>query len=172
MNLISKENIQSLKESKEVLCIYRLPCSLYNSGFEYIIIANILDNIEDFDNVRYFNSGQWFDRMQSGSLLPIVCATLSKTGKIKEYVNVYIKPDIIKLRKYILNRFTELQETFDNLKFNLENEISQECLWGIQVIKESKVNRVDVFKEKIQNPLKDFIIAVEPIYKMWKEKNE
>lgn len=51
-------------------------------------------------------------------------------------------------------------------------DITRECLWGIQIIKESKVNRIDVFKGKIVNPLKDFITISEPIYKMWKECNE
>ena len=44
----------------------------------------------------------------------------------------------------------------------------QECLWGIQVIKEFKVNRPDVFKDKssLFTAVDDFYDAVDPIYKM------
>lgn len=109
--------------------------------------------------------------MKSGSLLPYVCSILSKSGKIKEYVNIYEKPDIIKLRRYIIARVTYLQGINKDLP-NIDMDIIRECLWGIQIIKESKVNRIDVFKGKIVNPLKDFITISEPIYKMWKECNE
>ena len=101
--------------------------------------------------------------MKSGSLLPYVCSILSKSGKIKEYVNIYEKPDIIKLRRYIIARVTYLQGINKDLP-NIDMDITRECLWGIQIIKESKVNRIDVFK--------DFITISEPIYKMWKECNE
>lgn len=96
---INKEQIVALKENKEVLYFYKLPCSLYHSGFEYVIVGNILKDA--YDNVRYFKSEDWFARIESGSLLPLVCSTLNKSGKIKEYVNVYQKPDIIKLRLLI-----------------------------------------------------------------------
>jgi hypothetical protein len=47
-------------------------------------------------------------------------------------------------------------------------------LWGIQVVKEFKVNRVDVFKTDINSTVafQEFMKVSEPIYKMWKEKNE
>ena len=113
--------------------------------------------------------------MQSGSLLPVVCATINKSGKIKEYVNIYEKTDIIKLRKYILGLVTYFQAIYEDPgcpRVELKREIDQECLWGIQTIKEFKVNRIDVFKEEHENPLKEFITAVDPIYKMYRERYE
>lgn len=53
MKLFSKEDLQVLKENKEILYIYRLPCSLFDCGFEYIIVGN-LSSMERYDNVRYF----------------------------------------------------------------------------------------------------------------------
>lgn len=164
---MTKEELKIYKENKEVKFIYRLPCSLYNEGFEYIIVGNNI--IVQGDNIRIFSLEDWFIRMKSGSLLPYVCSILSKSGKIKEYINIYEKPDIINLRKYIMEQFTLYSgEHTDNIK----KELIQECLWGIQVIREFKVNRIDVFKEKINNPFKEFMIASTPIYKMWIENNE
>jgi hypothetical protein len=40
--------------------------------------------------------------MKSGSLLPYVCATIGRQGKIKEEVNIYDRPNLLTLRKYIL----------------------------------------------------------------------
>lgn len=163
---INKEQIVVLKENKEVLYFYKLPCSLYHSGFEYVIVGNILKDA--YDNVRYFKSEDWFARIESGSLLPLVCSTLNKSGKIKEYVNIYQKPDIIKLRLLIQ------RSVLNSTDILTPKEVIQESLWGIQVIKEFKVNRVDVFKTDI-NPtvaFQEFMKVSEPIYKMWKEKNE
>ena len=44
----------------------------------------------------------WFSLMKSGSLLPYVCATIGRQGKIKEEVNIYDRPNLLTLRKYIL----------------------------------------------------------------------
>ena len=163
---INKEQIVALKENKEVLYFYKLPCSLYHSGFEYVIVGNILKDA--YDNVRYFKSEDWFARIESGSLLPLVCSTLNKSGKIKEYVNVYQKPDIIKLRLLIQ------RSVLNSTDILTSKEVIQESLWGIQVIKEFKVNRVDVFKTDINSTVafQEFMKVSEPIYKMWKEKNE
>ena len=164
---MTKEELKQYKEDKKIKFIYRLPCSLYNEGFEYIIVGNNI--IVQGDNIRIFSLEDWFIRIKSGSLLPYVCSILSKSGKIKEYINIYEKPDIINLRKYIMEQFTLYSgEHTDNIK----KELIQECLWGIQVIREFKVNRIDVFKEKINNPFKEFMIASTPIYKMWIENNE
>lgn len=103
MRSFSKEEIQALKENKEVLYFYKLPCSLFDSGFQYIIVTDALEPPEKYDNVKYLSSQCWFQRMQNGSLLPIVCTLLGKSYKMKEYVSVYIKPDIIKLRKLLKN---------------------------------------------------------------------
>lgn len=56
--------------------------------------------------------------MRAGSLLPYVCATLPRSGKIKEFINIYDKPNIITLRSFI------------NAKVISETELIQECLWG------------------------------------------
>ena len=150
---MTKEELTKLKENKGIKFIYKIPCSLYEEGFEYIIVGDINTFIKD--NIRAFSLDDWFLRMYAGSLLPYVCSTLTKSGKIKEYLNIYEKPDLMKLRKFILsNEYT--------------NEIIQECLWGIQVIEEFKVNRPDVFKTKCSSTeaLNKFMKAVDPIYKM------
>lgn len=144
-------DIKQLKENGEIKFIYKLPNSLYDEGFEYIIVGDVN---EEIPNGRTFTIEEWFNKMDSGSLLPYVCATLPKKNKIKEYLNIYSKPDVLKLRRYITS---------------LENdELIQECLWGIQVIKEFKVNRPDVFKDKssLFTAVDDFYDAVDPIYKM------
>lgn len=92
--------------------------------------------------------------MYCGSLLPYVCSTLPRSFKIKEYLNIYEKPDLLKLRKFILS----LKDP---------NEIIQESLWGLQVIKESKVNRPDVFKTKWTEAkaVNSFLTSVDPIFR-------
>ena len=92
--------------------------------------------------------------MDSGSLLPYVCSILPKKYKVKEYLNIYSKPHVLKLRRLITS--------LDGI------ELIQECLWGIQVIKEFKVNRPDVFKDKnyLFNAVDSFYEAVDPIYRM------
>lgn len=169
MNELTKEKLNEYKENKEVLYIYKLPCSLYNSRFEYIIVGNVQK--EDYNNVRYFKPEDWFYRIGSGSLLPTVCATLTKSGKVKEYVNIYQKPDIIKLRALLICSFNNSTQFNNKLT---SQEILQESLWGSQVIKEFRVNRVDVFNTKLnmETAYKNFIDSSEPIYKMWREKNE
>lgn len=164
---MTKEELKTYKENKEVKFIYKLPCSLYDEGYEYIIIGNNI--VSKDDNVRIFSLEDWFIRIKSGSLLPYVCSILSKSGKVKEYINIYEKPNIINLRKYITERSAAYN--IDCLR-NIDKELIQECLWGIQVIREFKVNRIDVFKEQIKNPFGEFMMASAPIYKMWIENNE
>lgn len=167
-NYLTKENLQKLKENKDVKFIYKLPCSFWEEKFEYVIIGD-LDTKED-NNVKYFSLDDWFLLMKSGSLLPYVCSTLNKSGKIKEFINIYEKPNIVKFRRYITDRAKMLDQMYKNLS-NMEYVVNQECLWGIQIIKEGRVNRVDIFKEKCENPLKEFIKLSDPIYKM-QIKNE
>lgn len=171
MRSFSKEEIQALKENKEVLYFYKLPCSLFDSGFQYIIVTDALEPPEKYDNVKYLSSQCWFQRMQNGSLLPIVCTSLGKSYKIKEYVSVYVKPDIIKLRKLLENSLLGACKYPWNLS---DDEIIQESLWGIQVIKEGRVNRIDVFKTDTTSSIafQEFMKVSEPIYKMWREKSE
>lgn len=61
--------------------------------------------------------------LYSGSLLPYVCATSSRKYRVKEYINIYERPNLLKLRKYVLSLADE-------------NEIIEQCLWGIQVLQE------------------------------------
>lgn len=106
----SKSDILPLKNDSEIKFIYEIPES---SNFEYIVIGDIETKIEE--NVRYFNLKDWFLRMRKGSLLPYVCSTLPKTRKIKEYLNIYEKPNLLNFRKFILS---------DSLT---EKEVNQEC---------------------------------------------
>jgi hypothetical protein len=144
-------NLDTLKQNKEIKYIFKLPNSYYEEGFEYIIVGNVEDEIP---NSRIFTTEQWFDKINSGSLLPYVCSILPKKYKVKEYLNIYSKPDVLKLRRLITS--------LDGI------ELIQECLWGIQVIKEFKVNRPDVFKDtnSLFNAVDSFYEAVDPIYRM------
>lgn len=156
---MTTEELNKLKENSNIRFIYKIPNSLYNEKYEYIIIGDNPDI--KADNVRTFSCDDWFIRMRAGSLLPYVCATLPRSGKIKEFINIYDKPNIITLRSFI------------NAKVISETELIQECLWGEQLIKEGKVNRMDVFKNNpsFTDALNGFYEAVDPIYKMWKESN-
>nr|DAE74511.1 MAG TPA: hypothetical protein [Bacteriophage sp.] len=51
MRSFSKEDIQALKENKEVLYFYKLPCSLFDSGFRYIIVTDAPEPPEKYDNI-------------------------------------------------------------------------------------------------------------------------
>lgn len=151
---MNKEKIKELKENKDIKFIYKLPCSFFDEGFEYIIIG-YNTNIED-NNVQVFTIDGWFLLIKSGSILPYVCATLPKSGKIKEFINIYEKPNVLALKHYV-NALT------DKKKF------IQECLWGEQFIKEGKVNRVDVFKNNYfdsEDACNRFAKVIDPIYKM------
>ena len=151
---MTKEELKEYKDNKDIKFIYKIPCSLYDEGFEYIIIGYNI-NIKK-DNVKVFTIDDWFLLMKSGSILPYVCSILSKSGKIKEYINIYEKPNVLGLRRYI------------NTLTNKKNLI-QECLWGEQFIKEGRVNRIDVFKNKnndVIDAINRFYNAVDPIYKM------
>lgn len=150
---MTKDELKNYKENKDIKFIYKIPCSLYKEGFEYIIIGNLLT--EKKENIRFFNLDDWFVRMKSGSLLPYVCSTLSKSGKIKEFLNIYDKPNLLNLRSFLLHATEDI-------------EIIQEGLWGLQVLKEFKVNRPDVFKSEHTSDevLRSFLSAVDPMYKM------
>lgn len=96
---MTKDELKQLVENKQIKFIYKIPCSLYKDGFEYIVIGYDLDINKD--DVRTFTIDDWFLFMKAGSILPYTCATLSKTGKIKEFINIYEKPDVLALRRYI-----------------------------------------------------------------------
>lgn len=151
---MTKEELKELKENKDIKFIYKIPNSLYDEKYEYIIIGFISRSREN--NIRRFSIDDWFLQMKAGSLLPYVCSTLTKSGKIKELVNIYEKPDILEVRKFI--------NTLTN-----QTDLIQECLWGEQYIKEGKVNRIDVFKNKHYDPIyaiNQFYDTVNPIYEM------
>ena len=149
----SKSDILSLKNDSEIKFIYEIPES---SNFEYIVIGDIETKIEE--NVRYFNLEDWFLRMRKGSLLPYVCSTLPKTRKIKEYLNIYEKPNLLNFRKFILS---------DSLT---EKEVNQECGWALQIMTEFRVNRPNV--DTTVDHLKMFLKAIEPTFKYNYTKNE
>ena len=148
---MQQSKLKELKENQEVKFIYKLPSSFYDEGFEYIIVGDIK---LDENNITIYSLQQWFNLLGSGSLKGYVCSILPRKYKIKEYLNIYQKPNMLKLRRYIL--------TIDN-----DKEIVQECRWGIQYIKEGKVNRADVFKSSysVQDVRADFLELVAPIYK-------
>lgn len=153
---MTSDELNKLKENKEVKFIYKLPCSFYPDGYEYIVIGTVPNEFKPDQSVKCFLIENWFKLIDSGSLLPYVCCTLNKKYKIKEYLNIYQKPDILKLRKY----FGKLTDV---------NEIIQEGLWAIQYITEGKVNRVDVFKDKYIDTIyviNRFYEIIDPIYKM------
>ena len=146
------DKLNSYKENKEIKFIYKIPCSLYEERFKYIIIGNI--QTKQDRNEFYFSLEDWFSEMMSGGLLCYVCAILPRRYKIKEHLNIYVKPDLLKLRKYICS-LTD------------DNKIIEHSLWGVQLIEEFKINRFDVFKEghTKQFALQEFLDKVEPIFK-------
>lgn len=158
---MNKKSLKTLKESKEIRYIYKIANSLYKDGFEYIIIGDLSQ--EDFqkafsiqlNETRYLTIDDWFIRMQSGSLLPYVCSILSKANKIKEYLNIYSKPDLLTFRKLVKSGILP------------DNECIQECLWAIQIIKEHRVNRINVTNKNYikSDIIKMFLEEVNPIYK-------
>lgn len=149
---MNKEELKKLKEDPNIKFIYKLPNSSYEEKIEYIIIGDVQTSKNN--NIRMFSLDDWFIRMQSGSILPYVCSTLTRSGKIKEFLNIYEKPDLIKLRTFLLASTNK-------------EEITQESLWGIQILKEMRVNRPDVFKAKCSpdSALKGFLMMVSSLHK-------
>lgn len=50
---MTKEEIRQLKENKDIKFIYKIPCSFYEEGYEYIVVG---DNITSKnDNVIFFS---------------------------------------------------------------------------------------------------------------------
>lgn len=151
---MNKEKLSELKENKEILYIYRIPCSL--SDYQYVIIGNVKTHLDKYD--CYYSTEDWFSLMKSGSLLPYVCATIGRQGKIKEEVNIYDRPNLLTLRKYILT------EELPNWR------VYQELQWADQVLVEFRVNRPDVFKnikltkKVVKNEIAQFLHNIEPMY--------
>ena len=159
---MNKEEIKELKENKDIKYIYKIPCSLFETDL-LVIIGNIKTKYDKEKHCLYFSFEDWFQRTNCGDLLPYVCSTLSKKGKIKEYLNVYVKPDLVKFRNYIIK---------DPSITSLEKYI--EVNWALQILREFKVNRPDVFskesnfeelmKNKYQKDLSTFLTEVYPMY--------
>lgn len=159
---MNKEEIKELKENKDIKYIYKIPCSLFETDL-LVIIGNIKTKYDKEKHCLYFSFEDWFQRTNCGDLLPYVCSTLSKKGKIKEYLNVYVKPDLVKFRNYIIK---------DPSITPLEKYI--EVNWALQILREFKVNRPDVFskesnfeelmKNKYQKNLSTFLTEVHPMY--------
>lgn len=148
---MTNDDIKYLKSNEQVKFVYKIPNSSINDGFEYVVVGDLNDK---YPNTTKYSISEWFDIMGSGSLLCYICSTLPKKYKIKEYLNIYKKPDLLKLRSYI----SKLED---------ENSIFKESIWGIQLIKELKVNRVDAYKEMMFDPKKaqtEFFKAVEPMF--------
>lgn len=151
---MTKNIIDSLKKNVNIKFFYKLPCSYWDEGFEYIIVG---DSLESDPNIVIYSIEEWLQLMESGSLLPYICGTLPKKYKLKEYLNMYKKPDMLALRRYI-NKLTNIHSIF------------RESIWGKQLIQEGRVYRIDPYKEMEFDPQKakqEFDIAVDPIYKKY-----
>lgn len=153
---MTNEQLNTLKEDKSILYIYKIPCSL-NNNFQYVIIGDTVTKYDNYD--CYFKLDDWFSLLDKGSLLPYVCSTIGKRGKIKESINIYKKPDLLALRKYILTESIP------------EWRLFQEILWAKQIQTEFKINRPDVFKiikfdtESTKKYLQDFLRSTDNMYK-------
>lgn len=44
---MNKEKLSELKENKEILYIYRIPCSL--SDYQYVVIGNVKTHLDKYD---------------------------------------------------------------------------------------------------------------------------
>lgn len=152
---MTKAEIMELAKDEGILYIYRIPCSHFEEDCLIIVGGKPIKK----KGVLYFTSEEWFELINSGSLIPHVCAIAPKQNKIKVAVAVYQKPDLLLLRKYL----------FAN---NLPPwRVIQECLWAKQVLLESRVNRVNVFNNVVANKtaakkcLQEFLTLIEPMYK-------
>ena len=94
-------DVNKLKNNDDIKYIYLIPNSLFKDKLQYIIIGNIETDHEG--NLFCYSLDDWFEKMNSGDLLPYACAILKKKYKPKEYLNIYKKPDVLTFRKYILN---------------------------------------------------------------------
>lgn len=151
---MTKDVINGLKKNVNIKFFYKLPCSYWDEGFEYIIVG---DSLESDPNTVIYSIEEWLQLMESGSLLPYICGTLPKKYKLKEYLNMYKKPDILALRRYI-NKLTNVHSIF------------RESIWGKQLIQENKIYGIDPYKEMEFDPQKakqEFDIVVDPIYKKY-----
>ena len=152
---MDKAQLDKLKEDAGILYMYKIPCSYFEDKFQWIIVGTKKKRIKQ---TSYYTKEEWFDLLKSGSLLPYVCATLGKAGKIKEFVNIYERPDVLVLRKYLLTSKIPDWRLF------------QECCWADQIMTEFKVNRPDVFKnveftkEIAKNEMVKFLSKIEPMY--------
>lgn len=142
-------DVSKLKNNDNIKYIYMIPNSMFNDGFQYILIGDI--KTEHEDNLFCYSMEDWFSKMKSGDLLPYACATLKKKYKPKEFLNIYDKPNILKFRKYILScNLSELEKT-------------QQLYWAIQILNEYKINRYDEpsFKIDFNTVLNDFLDKTE-----------
>ena len=152
---MTKAEIMELAKNEEILYIYRIPCSYFEEDCLIIVGGKPIKK----KGVLHYTSEEWFNLLNIGSLIPYVCAIAPKQNKIKVTVTVYQKPDLLLLRKYLFTH--EL----------LPWRIIQECLWAKQIWNETRVNRVDVFKNiKVSKTLakkylQEFLTLIEPMYK-------
>lgn len=159
---MNKEEIKKLKENKEIKYIYKVPCSLFETDL-LVIIGNVKTKYDKENNCLYFSFEDWFQRIECGDLLPYVCSKLNKSGKIKEYLYIYTKPDLVKFRNYIVK---------DPSITSLEKYM--EVNWALQIIRESQVNRPNIFskndnfeelvEKNYKNCLSTFLNEVQPMY--------
>ena len=148
------QNLKTLKENKDIKYIYKIPCSYLKEGFLYVIIGTLAEPIKD-EFILYMSLEKWFERMQQGDLLMYACATLPKKYKLKEHLNIYSKPDLLKFRKFILtNKVSDL-------------ELCLETAWAGQILTEWKINRYDVVKTEpnVAVSLSKFLASIDPMYK-------
>lgn len=148
------QNLSILKENKDIKYIYKIPCSYLEEGFLYVIIGTLAEPIKD-NAILYMSLEKWFERMQQGDLLMYACATLPKKYRLKEHLNIYTKPDLLKFRKFILS--THLSDL----------EICLETNWAEQILTEWKINRYDVVKTEpnVAVSLSRFLAIIDPMYK-------
>ncbi|MBQ0113525.1 MAG: hypothetical protein KBT03_10375 [Bacteroidales bacterium] len=158
---MDKEQLNKLKESRDILYIYKIPCSFFDEQCQYVIIGNIPTRIQG--NEYRFNIQDWFQRVMSGSILPVVVSRLHHKYKIKNYAQITWTYDILSLRKFLLNTTNRLT-------------LVQESLWGYQFLTEGRINRPDVFKGidkyiPAEECLQKFLEAIQPRYKFKIDNN-
>lgn len=95
---MTKAEIMELAKDEGILYIYRIPCSYFEEDCLIIVGGKPVKK----KGVLYYTSEEWFHLLNSGSLIPYVCAIAPKQNKIKVAVTVYQKPDLLLLRKYLL----------------------------------------------------------------------
>ena len=135
-----------LKESKDCLYIYNLNLSIYGlrNQDRYIVIVRDEWNCPEEYNDIYFEDPtywvlslkDWFNIIQSGSLLGWECSCLNKKYIVKEYVKLLMTTNPLQLRKEIDKNLQSINNDCDIMD---KWEIIKDIKFANQIIENHKI---------------------------------